>query len=40
LAGVEMGLSLAGVPVQRGGLNAAMDSLMSLRQASRGVSVL
>jgi alanine-glyoxylate transaminase/serine-glyoxylate transaminase/serine-pyruvate transaminase len=29
LAGVEMGLSLAGVPVQRGGLNAAMDSLMS-----------
>jgi alanine-glyoxylate transaminase/serine-glyoxylate transaminase/serine-pyruvate transaminase len=29
LAGVEMGLSVAGVPVQRGGLNAAMDSLMS-----------
>jgi alanine-glyoxylate transaminase/serine-glyoxylate transaminase/serine-pyruvate transaminase len=28
LAGVEMGLSVAGVPVQRGGLNAAMDSLM------------
>jgi alanine-glyoxylate transaminase/serine-glyoxylate transaminase/serine-pyruvate transaminase len=29
LAGVERGLSVAGVPVQRGGLNAAMDSLMS-----------
>ena len=28
LAGVEMGLSVAGVPIQRGGLNAAMDSLM------------
>ena len=28
LAGVEMGLSVAGVPVQRGGVNAAMDSLM------------
>ena len=28
LAGVEMGLSVAGVPLQRGGLNAAMDSLM------------
>jgi alanine-glyoxylate transaminase/serine-glyoxylate transaminase/serine-pyruvate transaminase len=28
LAGVEMGLSLAGVPVTRGGVSAAMDSLM------------
>ncbi len=28
LAGVEMGLSVAGVPLQRGGVNAAMDSLM------------
>jgi alanine-glyoxylate transaminase/serine-glyoxylate transaminase/serine-pyruvate transaminase len=28
LAGVEMGLSVAGVPIQRGGLNAAMDRLM------------
>lgn len=28
LAGVEMGLSVAGVPLQRGGLNAAMDRLM------------
>jgi alanine-glyoxylate transaminase/serine-glyoxylate transaminase/serine-pyruvate transaminase len=29
LAGVEMGLSAAGVPLQRGGLNAAMDRLMT-----------
>jgi alanine-glyoxylate transaminase/serine-glyoxylate transaminase/serine-pyruvate transaminase len=29
LAGVEMGLSAAGVPIQRGGLNAALDSLIS-----------
>jgi hypothetical protein len=28
LAGVEMGLSVAGVPIQRGGVNAALDSLM------------
>jgi len=28
LAGVEMGLSAAGVPIQRGGVNAALDSLM------------
>ena len=28
LAGVEMGLSVAGVPIQRGGVTAALDSLM------------
>jgi alanine-glyoxylate transaminase / serine-glyoxylate transaminase / serine-pyruvate transaminase len=29
LAGVEMGLAAAGVPIRRGGVNAAMDSLLT-----------
>ena len=29
LAGVEMGLSVAGVPFQRGGVDAALDRLMT-----------
>jgi alanine-glyoxylate transaminase / serine-glyoxylate transaminase / serine-pyruvate transaminase len=40
LAGVEMGLSAAGVPIQRGGLNAALDSLMVERRGVGEVSVL
>jgi alanine-glyoxylate transaminase / serine-glyoxylate transaminase / serine-pyruvate transaminase len=30
LAGVEMGLKLAAIPYQKGGVNAAMDSLSSV----------
>ncbi len=33
LAGVEMGLELAGVPVKKGGVQAAMDYLVACRQS-------
>ena len=33
LAGVEMGLALAGVPIRREGVQAAMDYLVSTRAA-------
>ena len=33
LAGVEMGLVLAGVPIDRGGAGAAMDYLVECRRA-------
>jgi alanine-glyoxylate transaminase/serine-glyoxylate transaminase/serine-pyruvate transaminase len=37
LAGVEMGLELAGVPHQKGGVQAAMEYLASEARKSSGV---
>jgi alanine-glyoxylate transaminase/serine-glyoxylate transaminase/serine-pyruvate transaminase len=37
LAGVEMGLELAGVPYRKGGVQAAMDYLAGQARASGGV---
>jgi alanine-glyoxylate transaminase/serine-glyoxylate transaminase/serine-pyruvate transaminase len=33
LAGVEMGLALAGIPFKKGGIQAAMDSLASVKES-------
>jgi alanine-glyoxylate transaminase/serine-glyoxylate transaminase/serine-pyruvate transaminase len=34
LAGIEMGLALAGVPHKKGGVQAALDYLASARQSA------
>ena len=38
LAGVEMGLGLAGVPVKQGGVEAAMNYLAGMRQGGSGAA--
>ena len=39
LSGVEMGLKLAGIPHQPGGVFAALNSLATLRQTTEGRAV-